>query len=131
MTRRTLLALAVLALALPAAAQPPAAVDGLDEVNAKRAARGLRPYVRDPLLTEGAARLAAARAARLQFGHFTGGAGDFAYLPPGARAAATGCAAYPPGYGWMSCATYDGYTFAGAAWVMGADGRRYMHLVVR
>lgn len=107
------------------------AVDALDEVNAARAARGLRPFVRDPLLSAGAARLAVARARVRLFGHFTGGAGDFAYLPPGANAAVTGCAAYPASYGWMSCAVYDNYTYAGAAWAMGADGKRYMHLVAR
>lgn len=130
MTRLFAAALALL-LAFPVAAQSPAVVDALAEVNAKRAARGLRPYLPDPLLAEGAARLAAARAARLQFGHFTGGLGDFAHLPPGAVAAATGCGAYPPSYGWMTCATYDGYTHAGAAWAAGADGKRYMHLVCR
>jgi hypothetical protein len=109
----------------------PVVVDALDEVNAYRRARGLRPFVRDPLLTAGAMRLAATRAAVRRRGHFMDGGGDFAYLPWGARAAATGCGAHPPRYGWMTCATYENFTYAGAAWAMGTDGRRYMHLVVR
>jgi hypothetical protein len=31
----------------------------------------------------------------------------------------------------MSCCVYENYTYAGAAWVSGRDGRRYMHLFVR
>jgi len=102
--------------------------DELDEVNALRARRGLRPFLRDEGLTAGAQACAAARAARGQFGHT---ANDFAFLPPGASARAAGCAAYPASYGWMSCCVYDGGTYAGAAAVTGADGRRYMHLFVR
>ncbi len=102
--------------------------DGLDEVNAKRAARGLRPFVRDDGLTQAARACAAFRAERGLFGHT---ANDFAFVPPGASASSAGCAAYPASYGWMSCCVYESYTHAGAAWVTGADGRRYMHLFVR
>jgi hypothetical protein len=102
--------------------------DGLDEVNAKRASRGLRPFVRDAALTQAAQACAAQRAQYGMFGHTSN---DFGFLPPGATAASTGCAAYPASYGWMSCCTYENYTFAGAAWVTGRDGRRYMHLFVR
>lgn len=102
--------------------------DGLDEVNAKRAARGLRPFARDEGLTQAARSCAAFRAERGLFGHTSN---DFAFVPPGASAASAGCAAYPASYGWMSCCVYDGYTSAGAAWVTGRDGRRYMHLFVR
>lgn len=116
----------------PLSADPVAASaatgDGLDEVNALRAARGLRPFVRDAALTDGARACAAARAARGQFGHT---ANDFAFLPPGASASAAGCAAYTASYGWMSCCVYDSATYGGAAWVTGADGRRYMQLFVR
>ncbi len=102
--------------------------DGLDEVNAKRVARGLPPFLRDDSLTHAAQACAAFRAQHGLFGHTSN---DFAFLPAGAWANAAGCAAYPASYGWMSCCVYDNYTYAGAAWVMGADGRRYMHLFVR
>jgi hypothetical protein len=105
--------------------------DGLDEVNAKRAAAGLRPFVRDDGLTTGAKGCATFRARHLMFGHVTGGMGDFQFAPPGSRVASTGCAAYPDRYGWMSCDVYDNYTYAGAWWVRGADGKRYMSLFVR
>src|SRR5438874_8217526 len=93
--------------------------DGLDEVNAQRAARGLRPFVRDDALTQAAGACAAFRAERGLFGHT---ANDFAFLPPGSSARSAGCAAYPAGYGWMSCCVYDNYTYAGAASVTGSDG---------
>lgn len=102
--------------------------DALDEVNAKRAARGLRPFVRDESLTQAARSCAAFRAGHGLFGHTSN---DFSFLPPGASASAAGCAAYPASYGWMSCCTYDSYTYGGAAYVTGSDGKRYMHLFVR
>ncbi len=102
--------------------------DALDEVNAKRAARGLRPFVRDEGLTQAARAAAEFRAANGLFGH-TGN--DFAFVPAGTSASSAGCAAYPASYGWMSCCVYDNYTYAGAAWVTGRDGRRFMHLFVR
>lgn len=128
--RATILMIALCATAAPA--RSPAADDALAEVNAKRAARGLRPFVRDEGLTRAALGAAQYRAARLMFGHATDHPmGDFRFLPPGVRAASAGCAAYPPRYGWMSCCVYENYTFAGAAWVTGRDGRRYMHLFVK
>jgi hypothetical protein len=105
-----------------------AAEDALAEVNAARAARGLRPYVKDDNLTVGAKNVADFRAARLMAGH-TGN--DFAGLPAGCTAIAAGCAAWEPSWGWGACATYENHTYAGAAWSMGTDGRRYMHLFVR
>lgn len=103
------------------------AQEALGEVNAVRAARGLRPYVVDELLVIGAKRCAVYRAARLIEGH-TGN--DFVFLPAGAYARAGGCAAWH-GNDWGSCCTYDGYTYAGAAWARGRDGRRFMQLFVR
>lgn len=102
--------------------------DGLDEVNAQRAARGLRPFVRDEALTQAARGCAAFRAQHRLFGHTSN---DFAFVPAGAVARSAGCAAYPASYGWMSCCVYDNYTYGGAAYVTGADGKRYMHLFVR
>jgi hypothetical protein len=106
----------------------PGTPEALDEVNAIRAARGLRPFIGDSNLTLAAASCAEFRAARLIAGHT---ANDFAALPPGAWATSSGCAAWEPGWGWGSCCTYDGYTYAGAAYAFGRDGRRYMHLFVR
>jgi hypothetical protein len=105
-----------------------AAQDALDEVNAARAARGLRPFVRDNSLTIGAKNVADFRAARMIAGH-TGN--DFAGLPAGAVASSSGCAAWEPSWGWGACCTYDRYTYAGAAWATGRDGRRYMQIFVR
>src|SRR5207253_2171809 len=102
--------------------------DGLDEVNALRAARGLPPFVRDEGLAQAAQACAAFRAANGLFGHT---ANDFAFVPAGTFARSAGCAAYPAGDGWLSCCVYDHYTYGGAAWVTGRDGRRFMHLFVR
>lgn len=120
-----------LSLTLTAGAEPAAPInDGLDEVNAKRAARGLQPFVRDYNLTLAAHGAANYRASYRMFGHVACGMGDFQFLPPGARADAAGCAAYPIQDGWLSCCTYDRAVYAGAAWVTGADGKRYMHLFI-
>lgn len=102
--------------------------DALAEVNAARARKGLRPFIADPQLTRGARACAKARAQRLIEGHT---ANDFSYLPSGASAQAAGCAAWPQGAGWGACCTYENWTYAGAAWAIGSDGRRYMHLFVR
>jgi hypothetical protein len=102
--------------------------DALDEVNAARKARGLPAYARDDNLTRAAAGCAEFRAVRLMAGHTSN---DFAALPAGAMATAAGCAAWEPGLGWGSCCTYERYTYAGAAYEVGRDGKRYMHLFVR
>jgi hypothetical protein len=105
------------------------ATEALDEVNARRAAKGLYPYIRDDGLTRGAANVAAFRAQRRTAGHTSN---DFGGLPAGVTATASGCAAWEPSWGWGSCCTDEvGPRYAGAAWVMGSDGRRYMHLFVR
>jgi hypothetical protein len=125
MGRRILLAvLAFASLTGPSRA----GTDALTEVNAARAARGLRPFIKDEELTAGAINVADFRAERLMAGHTSN---DFAGLPAGCTAPAAGCAAWEPSFGWGACCTYDNYTYAGAAWAMGRDGRRYMHLFVR
>ncbi len=113
---------------VPAAGVSAAPGDGLDEVNAQRAARGLRPFVRDEGLMQAARACAAFRAQHGMFGHTSN---DFSFVPSGTSASAAGCAAYPASYGWMSCCVNDNYAYGGAAWVTGADGKRYMHLFVR
>ncbi len=105
--------------------------DALDEVNAARAVRGLRPFIKDAGLTAGAKATADYRAANLIQGHVGGNMSDFGLVPSGTSCTSTGCAAWPPSLGWGSCNTYESYTFAGAAWSMGRDGRRYMSLFVR
>jgi hypothetical protein len=102
--------------------------DALDEVNAIRARRGLRPYLRDEGLTQAARSAAAFRAARRMAGHTPN---DFGYLPPGANATATGCAAWPQHMGFGACCVFENWTHAGAAWTIGADGLRYCHLYIR
>lgn len=102
--------------------------DALDEVNRARAARGLPPFQRDDSLVAAAKACADFRASRLMEGH-TGN--DFQFLPRGASAAASGCAAWRQGEGWGSCCTYERWRTAGAAYAIGRDGRRYMQLFVR
>jgi len=122
------LAVAVAAFSCLSPARSQAGEDALDEVNQTRAMRGLRPYVRDDNLTAGAKNVADYRAQRMITGHT---ANDFAGLPPGVMANASGCAAWAQGSGWGSCCTYENWTYAGAAYSIGPDGRRYMHLFVR
>lgn len=100
----------------------------LAEVNQARAQRGLRPFILDRNLARGALACAIQRARYRISGHTPN---DFAYLPPGVSAAAGGCAAWPQSMGWGACCTYDNYRYAGAAWAIGPDGRRYMQLFVR
>jgi len=106
--------------------------DGLDEVNQHRAARGLRPYIRDPLLTEAAKKCALIKAQNCLSGHLGGPMSDFACLPPGARCSSTGAdgSKVRPGEGWFTCCTYENYTTAGAASYIGPDGFRYFSLFV-
>ena len=106
--------------------------DALDEVNAKRATRGLRPYIRDEGLTIAARACAKYRAERHMFGHaMDHPIGDFRFLPKGVTAASAGCAAYPASYGWLSCDIWEPNRYGGAAWWPGTDGKRYMHLYIR
>lgn len=100
----------------------------LDEVNAARAARGLRAFLLDENLARAANECAVYRAKNRMDGHTPN---DFGFLPPGAQARAAGCAAWPVSMGWGSCCTYENYQYAGAAWCVGPDGKRYMHLFVR
>ena len=104
------------------------AQQALDEVNTARAARGLRPFLLDENLARGASACAAYRARYRMEGHTSN---DFSFLPAGTAARAAGCAAWPVGWGWGSCCTYDNYQYAGAAYCVGPDGQRYMQLFVR
>ncbi len=101
--------------------------DALAAVNATRAQRGLRAYLRDDGLTAGALRIAAHRAERRMYGHT---ANDFGFLD-GCTATVGGCAGATPDWGWLACATYENWTYCGAAWVLGSDGRLYCHAFYR
>ena len=104
--------------------------DAMEELNAYRTARGLRPLINDPLLNKAALACAKQRAARGIHGHLP--ESDFSYLPSGAQATSAGCGALEPSWGWATCCMDDrNITYAGAAWVMGSDGRRYMHMFCR
>ncbi len=102
--------------------------DALAEVNEYRAKRGLTPFKPDPLLTQAAASAAKQRATRSITGHLP--ESDFSYLPAGAHADSAGCGALDDSWGWGTCCMNDNYAYAGAAWVRGSDGKRYMHLFV-
>lgn len=113
----------------PASNGEPGTWDVLEELNQQRKARGLAPYLWDKELTMAAGRASKWRAERLQFGHAPS---DFAFLTPGVSADAAGCAAYAPSYGFMACACYEaGQYYAGAAYTLGKDGKRYCHLFIR
>lgn len=115
------------ALLLFVAGQAPTGHDALAEVNAARAAKGLPAFQRDDGLTTAAMNAAVYRAERLIEGHTRN---DFDFLPDGVHADAAGCAAWRPADGWGSCCTFERYRRAGAAYAIGRDGRRFMHLFV-
>lgn len=102
--------------------------EALADLNRQRAQRGMRPYIEDPLLTQAAQAAASFRASRGMEGH-TGN--DFQFVPGGTSAQAAGCAAWPPSMGFGACCCFEGWTYAGAATVIGRDGRAYHHLFVR
>lgn len=103
----------------------PLAIDALNEVNLLRASKGLKPFLKDNSLTQGAMKIALYRAHYHIKGHTRN---DFAFLPPGVQAKSAGCAAWEPKWGWGSCDTFSNYSHAGAAWSLGSDGLRYMHI---
>lgn len=111
--------------------EPPKTDDPLSQVNARRVAAGLRPYLPCHGLRQAAHSAASYRARYRIREHVMVGAGDFQFLPPGVQAQAAGCAAWPPHLGFGACAMYDQYQYAGAASVMGDDGLMYHHLFVR
>lgn len=105
-----------------------AAEDALDEVNAVRVKNRQAPFIKDEKLMVGARACANFRAARRMAGHTSN---DFSFLPPNSHCFNAGCAAWHPTDGWGSCCTYEHWKYAGAAYAIGKDGRRYMHLYVR
>lgn len=102
--------------------------DSLPEVNRLRAGRGLAPYAHDEGLYQAALAAAKYRAANLIAEHTSN---DFSFLPPGASSNVAGCGALEPSWGWGACATFDNYTYCGAASVPGRDGKIYHHAFYR
>jgi hypothetical protein len=96
-------------------------------VNTLRQRAGLRHYIYDEKLAEGALAVATYRAMHRIEGHVN----DFAFLPAGAQSNCAGCAAWPQGMGFGACEVYGGHTYCGAAWVIGPDGIRYCHAFYR
>lgn len=99
----------------------------LDKVNALRASKGLPPYKLCTELQRAAEECAKHRARYRISGHT---ASDLNFAAPG-WATCAGCAAWPRGSGFGSCAIYDNYEYAGAATVCGADGIEYHQLILR
>lgn len=105
-----------------------AAEPALDEVNALRKAKGLKPYLIDSGLQLGAEKCADYRAAHLIEGHTRN---DFRFLPLKVEAEAAGAGAAVPKAGWLSCCVYEDWDYAGAAYKVGKNGKRYMTIFVR
>lgn len=102
--------------------------DAFEELNAYRAANRLPPFTRDEGLFRAALAAATTRARQRLFSHTPN---DFAFVPAGCKADSAGCAAYPASYGIMACGLRDDHTHAGAAVVMGDDGKAYWHVFYR
>ena len=108
------------AMALTSTAQGAA----LDEVNLWRSQNGLVKLQEDPELTEFAQRKAEYRAARLlQNGH---------HGPPCPAGCTEGTGEATPDWGWLTCVQDSRSARVGGAGVaIGADGQRYMVLLLR
>ena len=97
-------------------------------LNRQRAAIGLFAYIEDPALTRAALACASWRAERRIAGHTSN---DFVFLQ-GASSNTSGCACWSNDGTFGACAMYDRkYRYAGAATVVGPDGRAYHQLFVR
>jgi len=95
---------------------------GMDEVNYWRTANGLKPFREVPWMKAFAQTKAEYRAARLlKDGH------DGPRCPAGCR---EGTAEATAEFGWLSCCMEETGKWAGAGLAIGADGDRYMVLIV-
>ena len=100
-----------------------ASASGLEEVNLWRTKNGLPPFEEDKKLTAAAQKKAEYRAARLlKDGH------QGPTCPAGCR---EGTGEAKPEWGWLTCVMEETGTKAGAGVAIGADGERYMVLIVR
>jgi hypothetical protein len=109
----------MIVLLLSSAAQASA----LEELNFWRTRNGLPAFQEDKTLTAAAQHKAEYRAARLlKDGH------DGPTCPAGCR---EGTGEARPEWGWLTCVMEESGTHAGAGVAIGADGERYMVLLVR
>jgi hypothetical protein len=104
--------------------------DALDDANSQRQRKGLPAFIRDDAMTEAAKACATYRAQRRIEGHVRGGMGDFQFVPKGSWADAAGCSVRDPGDPFATCCLFERWKYAGAAKVIGPDGREYHHLFV-
>lgn len=95
----------------------------IDEVNHWRQQNGLPAFVEDDQLTEFAQQKAEWRAARLAKNGHQG--------PPTPAGCREGCGEATEQWGWLTCCQEETGTQAGAGVAIGADGERYMVLVIR
>ena len=100
-----------------------AGATAMEEVNQWRSQNGLPVFKEDKNLTAFAQHKAEWRAARLaQNGH------QGPTCPAGCR---EGCGEATSSWGWLTCCQEETGQFAGAGVAIGADGQRYMVLVVK
>lgn len=95
----------------------------IEEVNHWRSQNGLPAFQEDAQLTQFAQAKAEWRAARLAKNGHQGPP-----TPPGCR---EGCGEATPEWGWLTCCQEESGQQAGAGVAIGADGERYMVLVIR
>lgn len=112
----------IYALILVAAAST-AGATAIEEVNYWRSQNGLPPFQEDEQLTQFAQAKAEWRAARLAKNGHQGPS-----VPAGCR---EGCGEATPDWGWLTCCQEETGQLAGAGVAIGADGERYMVLVIR
>lgn len=100
-----------------------ASATAMEEVNYWRTQNGLEPLREVPWMTEFAQRKAEWRAARLaQNGH------QGPRCPAGCR---EGCGEAHSNWGWLTCCQEETGELAGAGVAIGADGQRYMVLIIQ
>ena len=99
-----------------------ASATAMKEVNHWRTQNGLQPFKEVPWMTKFAQRKAEWRAARLvQNGH---------QGPPCPAGCREGTGEATPAWGWLTCCQEETGKWAGAGVAIGADGQRYMVLVI-
>lgn len=119
---KTLVATALAGLIVSLTA-PCAMGSAMDEVNRWREENGLQPLKELEWMTEFAQQKAEWRAARLaQNGH---------QGPPCPAGCREGTGEATPQWGWLTCCQEETGSYAGAGVAIGADGQRYMVLVMQ